>query len=113
MITLTESAAKEIRRLQATQTPSSPSPQLALRIQVKPGGCAALYYDLSFALSQQDGDQTYESQGIEICVDAESDRHIQGLRLDYSEDLMGGGFRFHNPNALNTCGCGHSFSPSP
>ncbi|MCW6037918.1 iron-sulfur cluster assembly accessory protein [Spirulina subsalsa FACHB-351] len=111
MITLTATAAQEIRRLQATQTPSTPSPPLPLRLQVKPGGCASFYYDLSFS-STQDGDQRYESQGIEICVDPESDRHLQDLRLDYSEDLMGGGFRFHNPNAANTCGCGHSFSPS-
>ena len=57
-------------------------------------------------------DQIYDFEGIQMVVDRQSLSYIDGLTLDYSEDLMGGGFRFHNPNALQSCGCGHSFSIS-
>jgi len=56
------------------------------------------------------GDRLYEVNGLEVVIDADSLPFLEGLTLDYSEDLMGGGFRFHNPNAAQTCGCGNSFS---
>jgi iron-sulfur cluster assembly protein len=106
MIHLSAAAVNEIKRLQQTnQTPNS-----RLRIAVKPGGCSDLYYVLDFTSQPDASDRLYESQGITIVIDPKSHAVLQGLTLDYSEDLMGGGFRFHNPNAVKNCGCGHSFT---
>lgn len=57
-----------------------------------------------------EGDRLITIDAIEIVVDAASQPYVQGITLDYSEDLMGGGFRFHNPRAARTCSCGFSFS---
>ncbi|MGK7928391.1 MAG: HesB/IscA family protein [Spirulina sp.] len=106
MIVLSQAAAHEIRRLQAT----CDNPDGQLRLRVKAGGCAEFYYGLEFAEVVEKSDRRYESEGISIIVDEDSDRYLNGLKLDYSQDLMGGGFRFHNPNALKTCSCGNSFA---
>jgi len=55
-------------------------------------------------------DRVYNCSGITVVVDAQSVNYVRDLLLDYSEDLMGGGFRFHNPQAIATCSCGNSFS---
>ncbi|MGB5634448.1 MAG: iron-sulfur cluster assembly accessory protein, partial [Waterburya sp.] len=55
-------------------------------------------------------DRKIETKGIHLIVDAQSWRYVEHLKLDYSEDLMGGGFRFYNPQIKNTCGCGISFA---
>ncbi|MDY6783809.1 MAG: iron-sulfur cluster assembly accessory protein [Cyanobacteriota bacterium] len=106
MIVLTQAAVTEIQRLQA----SSFKPDSLLRLSVKTGGCAGLYYVVEFASSARARDRVYESHGLSFAIDEESDRYLDGLKLDYSEDLMGGGFRFQNPNAFTSCRCGHSFS---
>lgn len=106
MINLTKAAANEIKRLQA----STSKPDSYLRLAVKTGGCAGLYYVLDFAPQPTERDRCYESQGISIAIDEQSDRYLRELKLDYSEDLMGGGFRFQNPEASASCSCGHSFA---
>ncbi len=105
-IALSSTAAREIRRLQTLRG----QPDSYLRLRVAPGGCADLHYVLELAIAPADGDCVYESEAVGIVVDAASDRQLRGLRLDYAEDLMGGGFRFQNPQATATCSCGHSFS---
>jgi iron-sulfur cluster assembly accessory protein len=67
---------------------------------------------MTLDLAMRPDDQLFNCDGVQVVVDAQSISAIAGLTLDYSEDLMGGGFRFHNPNALQTCGCGNSFSLS-
>ncbi|MBH8577886.1 iron-sulfur cluster assembly accessory protein [Nostocaceae cyanobacterium CENA369] len=104
MIHLSPAAAIEIGRLKLKQ------PHALFRLAVKPGGCSGWFYDMSFDEAVEVGDRLLELNGIQVVVDAESLNHIHGLALDYSEDLMGGGFRFHNPQAIATCGCGNSFS---
>lgn len=106
MIQLSSAAAVEIKRLQKIKG----NPSSYLRIAVRSGGCSDLHYVLEFIGNLETRDREYESQGIAIAIDPETEIAIQGLRLDYSEDLMGGGFRFHNPNATQSCSCGHSFS---
>ncbi|UZQ53445.1 iron-sulfur cluster assembly accessory protein [Trichothermofontia sichuanensis B231] len=106
MIQITPAAASELKRLQAKQA----SPTARLRLKVEAGGCAGLYYALSFDETLNAQDQVGECQGIATVVDLETQKHIEGLVLDYTEDLMGGGFRFHNPKAVQSCGCGHSFA---
>ena len=106
MIELSPAAAREIERW----SQSHPLSGSYLRLAVKNGGCSGLHYHLELTPIVAENDRFYQSQGINIVVDPDSDRYLQILKLDYSEDLMGGGFRFTNANAQNTCGCGLSFS---
>ncbi len=106
MIHLSEIALKEIKRLQISRNKENSS----FRISIKPGGCADLFYILDFDSKIQNTDHQFQNQGLSILVDPHSYAYIQELKLDFSEDLMGGGFRFHNPNALKTCSCGQSFT---
>jgi iron-sulfur cluster assembly accessory protein len=106
MIHLSQAAAAEIRRLQLSRQ----QPNTFLRLSVKTGGCSGLYYSFELEKESASNDRIYEHNGITIVVDERSDRYLQDLKLDYSEDLMGGGFRFHNTQASNTCSCGNSFT---
>ncbi|MBZ8178833.1 HesB/IscA family protein [Oscillatoria salina] len=106
MINLSKAAANEIRRLQATRQKLDSQ----LRLKVEAGGCSGLFYLLEFDETPPVKEIVCNSNGISIVVDAESYKFLEGLNIDYSEDLMGGGFRFHNPNATNTCSCGNSFA---
>src|SRR5438067_13604831 len=95
MITLTESAAIELRRLVAGQEKAA-----ALRVFVSPGGCSGMSYGMAFDDEQQDGDQVIEHDGIRISVDEMSAMYLDGSEIDYVDQLMGGGFTIHNPNAV-------------
>lgn len=106
MIHLNKAAASEIRRLQSRRQ----NPNAKLRLGVQPGGCADLSYTIEFDEGMKPGDRVYDCSGIQVVVNIQSLNYINDLTLDYSEDLMGGGFRFHNPNATACCGCGNSFS---
>jgi iron-sulfur cluster assembly accessory protein len=100
-------AAQEIKRLQASRQ----QPNSYLHLGVKQGGCSGLLY--TFQLEEvEDSHNTspYRSNGIAIVVDSQSESLLQDLTLDYSEDLMGGAFRFQNPKAASTCSCGQSFA---
>ena len=118
MVEISPTATREIKRIKSNQDPDS-----FLRLMVKSGGCSGLFYDLKFAPSKitetelesvnsptASGDRLIEINGISIVIDSESWKYIKDLKLDYSEDLMGGGFRFHNPTVQNICGCGISFA---
>jgi iron-sulfur cluster assembly protein len=105
MIKLTQAATAEIKRLQSKQQPN-----ILFRLAVKPGGCSGWFYDMSFSPSLKVGDRIFECNTVQVVIDVETLPYINGLTLDYSEDLMGGGFRFDNNNAKTTCGCGNSFS---
>jgi iron-sulfur cluster assembly protein len=108
MIQLSPAAASEILRLKLKQPHN-----VLFRLAIKPGGCSGWFYDLSFDETVKVGDRTFEFNGIPLVIDGESLKYINGLTVDYSEDLMGGGFRFHNPQAIASCGCGNSFNMSP
>lgn len=104
MIQLSPAATSEIQRLKLKQ------PQKVLfRLAIRQGGCSGWFYDMSFDQTVKTGDRVFDLSAIQLVVDAESLKYINGLTVDYSEDLMGGGFRFHNPQAIATCGCGNSF----
>lgn len=108
MIQLSPAAASEIRRLKLKQ-----SKNVLFRLTIKPGGCSGLFYDLSFDETVNVGDRTFDLNGIPSVIDAESVKYINDLTVDYSEDLMGGGFRFQNSQAIAICGCGNSFEMNP
>ena len=105
MITLTEVAEKELRRLVSEQD----SPNLALRVFVSPGGCSGMSYGMAFDEDLQEGDQVFDHEGVKICVDEMSAMYLEGSEIDYANQLMGGGFTINNPNAVRSCACGQSF----
>ncbi|MEA5520336.1 iron-sulfur cluster assembly accessory protein [Limnoraphis robusta] len=105
MIQVTPSATREVLRLKSKQK----DPSVLFRLGVESGGCCGLFYRMRFEPALQPDDIVYNCGAIQVVIDAQSLSHVEGLILDYSEDLMGGGFRFNNPNAAKTCGCSHSF----
>ena len=105
MIEITEKAAKQIRVILEEEN----KPEAGIRVGVKGGGCSGLSYSLSVDDSAHDEDQTFEGHGVKIFVDPKSFLYLAGTHLDYTDGLNGSGFKFENPNAARTCGCGSSF----
>lgn len=81
-----------------------------LRVSVMGGGCSGLKYSLDFEKEERMGDTVLDFSGLKVFVDAVSIKHLIGTTVDFIAGLNGTGFKFHNPNAVRTCGCGHSFS---
>ncbi len=106
VVTLSESALKEVKRLMNVQGLTDGG----LRLGVKGGGCSGLSYTINFDDKIGQYDTVYEFDGVKVIVDAKSAIYLQGTQLDFQKDLMGGQFKFVNPNAQKTCGCGESFS---
>ena len=107
MVFLTESAAKQIKRLR--EDDSIPT-EKSLRVRVAKGGCSGLSYKMDFDTTVAAGDKVFEDHGEKIIIDTQSYLYIIGMTLDYSGGLNGRGFVFTNPNASKTCGCGSSFA---
>lgn len=106
-VKLTERAVKRVQQLMARQG----DPDLILRIGVRAGGCAGLEYVLKLEKEVKPQDQLYEVEGVKVVMDPKSAQLLEGTTLDYTGELLGSGFRFHNPRAKRSCGCGTSFSP--
>ena len=81
-----------------------------LRIAVRGGGCSGFEYALDFENEARDNDWVYEQSGLTIYVDAVSARYLEGTTIDYVMGMAGAGFKFNNPQARGTCGCGSSFT---
>lgn len=106
MIGLTETAAVKVVELIANR----PNVTEGLRVGVRGGGCSGFTYFLEFAESANKGDRELESHGVKLFVDPKSYLYLMGTEVDYVDGLDGSGFKFTNPNARRTCGCGESFS---
>ena len=107
MISITERAAKELRRIvQDQQLPET----TVVRLGVKGGGCSGFSYSLGFDDTVHEDDQVAETDGFRVVCDPKSFLYLNGTQLDFEESLMGRGFKFGNPNASKTCGCGESFT---
>ena len=106
MIQLTEKAIEKVREIRDAEGLG----EQGLRVRVLGGGCSGFQYDLFFEDETSELDQTFESNGIKIFVDMMSFQYLEGVEIDYVESLHGAGFKFLNPNAKSTCGCGSSFS---
>ncbi|MDJ1182100.1 HesB/IscA family protein [Roseofilum casamattae] len=106
MIQFTSAAVTELKRLQSRHPHSTPW----VRFEVLPGGCADLSYNIIFETEKSTDDRVYSGEGIDAIVHPEQLQYLEGLNVDYADDLMGGGFQFSNPNATKTCQCGQSFS---
>ncbi len=106
MIHLSPDAEKEIARLLTRQD----NPENLFRLGLKKGGCCQFSYALEFDQQIRPSDRVFKFDTVQVVVDSEYLNYFDGLTLDYSEDLMGGGFRFKNPMATTTCSCGNSFA---
>ena len=106
MIQLTDMAKQEVKRLIEQQG----NPGAFLRVGVKGGGCSGLSYEVKFDDKMNEYDRVYEIGGVKVVCDSKSFIYLDGMAIDYSKELVGGGFKFINPNATGTCGCGTSFS---
>ena len=103
---VTDAAAAKIKALiEAEETPD-----LALRVAVRPGGCSGFSYEMFFDADIATDDVKSEHGGIQVVIDPASIEHLGGAELDYRDGLQGSGFHVSNPNAQRTCGCGQSFS---
>ena len=106
MIQLTDKAAVKVREIREAEGLG----EQGLRVRVIGGGCSGFTYDLFFEDETTDLDQTFESSGIKLYIDMMSYQYLEGTEIDYVEGLHGAGFKFVNPQAKSTCGCGSSFS---
>lgn len=106
MISLTAKAAEKVREIREAENLG----EQGLRVRVIGGGCSGFSYDLFFEDETTDLDQTFESAGIRVHIDMMSFQYLEGTEIDYVEGLHGAGFKFLNPSAKSTCGCGSSFS---
>lgn len=84
--------------------------EVGVRISVQPGGCSGAQYGMSFADAPEGNETTLVSNGVKLFVDPNQAMVLNGVQVDFLDELMGGGFKIHNPNAASTCGCGKSFS---
>lgn len=81
-----------------------------LRVKITGGGCNGLSYKMKFVSDPKRGDILVRMAGAHILVDSKSALYLRGTHLDYSDKMVGGGFKFSNPNAKSSCSCGESFS---
>ena len=108
MITITDKAVSEIKRIQSNDPTASNS---ALRVMVVGGGCSGMSYKLGFDNQPAAAnDKVFEKDGVKVIVDPKSFLFISGTELDFTDGLNGTGFVFKNPNAATSCSCGESFS---
>ena len=111
-ILITHDAIEQISSLLKNQTDKK-----ALRVGVRSGGCSGMSYTMDFIGGDEinTDDKVYDyslssEQTFKVVCDPKSLLYIYGMQLDFSKDLIGGGFNFVNPNASQTCGCGSSFA---
>ena len=106
MITMTEKAKVKVEGLVKAKN----DPVAFLRIGVKGGGCSGFSYVVEVDNQVKEFDKTFGEYPFKVVCDQKSFVYLNGMQLDFSEELVGGGFEFHNPNASGSCGCGKSFS---
>ena len=107
-IQLSEKAAGEIKTI--IQQQGLPADQTRLRVGVKGGGCSGFSYLLDLTEEPKgESDEEMECHGIKILCDMKSYLYLNGVEIDFKDEVMGRGFVFKNPNATSTCGCGSSF----
>ena len=105
VLTVTPVALTKIRQLMEERELTG----VALRVFVQGGGCSGLSYGMAFEPNFYPQDQRVEVDGVQLVIDPNSLMYMHGSEIDYVDSLMGGGFAINNPNAISSCGCGHSF----
>ncbi len=104
IVSLTPSAASKIRELMEQESDVS-----VLRVAIEGGGCSGFQYGLGFDRGPVEGDHEFVCEGVRVVVDPFSAPYLSGARVDYLETIQESGFKIDNPNAVASCGCGHSF----
>ncbi len=104
VISLTPVAATKIKELLSEETDEN----LVLRVAIQGGGCSGFQYGLGFD-TQADGDLELSLEGVPVVVDPFSAPYLQGTTIDFLNTIQESGFKIDNPNAVSSCGCGHSF----
>ena len=106
LLTITPAAADKVRELLVERQLEG----FALRVFVQGGGCSGLSYGMAFEQNFYEQDRVvHAADGVQLVIDPTSLMYMQGAEIDYVDSLMGGGFAINNPNAVSSCGCGHSF----
>jgi iron-sulfur cluster assembly accessory protein len=105
-VALTSNAVDKVKEAMAAQKLDGH----CLRIAVVGGGCSGFNYDLDLVREAKPTDLTYELTGVKVAIDQNSVPFLDGTVIDFVETLQGAGFKFNNPKAKSTCGCGSSFS---
>jgi iron-sulfur cluster assembly protein len=105
LVRLTESAGSKLHKLIDREKTGD-----FLRIRITGGGCNGLSYNMKFVPSSKKGDILVESAGVGVLVDSKTALYLRGTTLEFSDKLVGGGFKFQNPNAKASCSCGESFN---
>jgi iron-sulfur cluster assembly protein len=106
MLTLTDNAIKAVSRF----VEGSETPVTGLRVKVDGGGCSGLQYGMSLEAEPAMEDMVVDCGAVKVFVDPASAPMLQGVIIDFLDGMEGSGFKFENPNATNSCGCGKSFS---
>ena len=104
-ITLTEGAIRRVRAMIQEKDLDG----YALRVFVSGGGCSGMQYGMGMEPEPKETDLRYQFEDVQVVVDPSSMEYLSGMTIDYVDDLMGGGFKIENPQAVSSCGCGHSF----
>jgi iron-sulfur cluster assembly accessory protein len=105
-ISLTKKAAQKLSAVMEAEGKKG----FGLRMKVITGGCSGMNYDMSFEQHKAEFDKVFDSEGMQIYCDLKSYLYLKGIKVDFSNDILNGGFKIVNPNAERTCGCGTSFS---
>jgi len=103
-LSVTEAAAVKIKQLMAEESDVG-----VLRVAIQGGGCSGFQYGLGFDSAATEGDLEFEQHGVTVVVDPFSAPYLQGAEVDYVDSIQAAGFAINNPNAVSSCGCGHSF----
>ena len=106
VVILTDAAMEKVKSMMAKEGKEG----YALRVGVVTGGCAGLSYEMKFQKNAYDNDVAFEQKGLRIIVNQESVPFLKGIQIDYVDTLKESGFKYKNPNASSSCGCGTSFS---
>jgi iron-sulfur cluster assembly protein len=104
LLSLTEAAATKIKQLLAEESDVD-----VLRVAIPGGGCSGFQYGLGFDTGAAEGDHSFELHGVTVVVDPYSAPYLEGAEVDYVDSIQAAGFAINNPNAVASCGCGHSF----
>ena len=104
LLSVTPAATTKIRQLMAEETDVS-----VLRVAIQGGGCSGFQYGLGFDSGAAEGDHELMLEGVRVVVDPFSAPYLQGAEVDYVDSIHQSGFAINNPNAVSSCGCGHSF----
>src|SRR5205809_6093103 len=104
LVSLTPSAAEKIRGLMAEDSDVS-----VLRVAIQGGGCSGFQYGLGFDRAGVEGDHEFEAHGGQVVVHPFIAPYLQGAEIDFVDSIEQSGFAINNPNAVSSCGCGHSF----